>query len=338
LLKEIQQAPNQPKFHTLAGRIYMETDRLERAIESLATAIEVDPSYAEAHYYSGIVYERWSDDELAFENYYRAYELQSDQLQFLMAAAESLVALGELEQAETMILDKMRYFEHDPAMPHLLGQIAMLQNDPGKATQYLTEARVLSPDDVSLLEELAWAQYDAGEFGACLESVSLVQSQVESDRNDLEHLAARCEVMLGRTRDAHGRYLELTRTADSDPTVWIEFGTLAWELEDYRRLAQCSVRAISLAPDRYEGYMLKGLYERQQGRTEDAINQFELASELAQGDVVPLLLLGRTQEEAGNPEAALATYGLAMQLDPASNEARVLHSRLAETMRVATAE
>ena len=47
---------------------------------------------------------------------------------------------------------------------HLLGQIAMLESDPATAADCFAQARLLNPDDLLLLEELAWAQFAAGSF------------------------------------------------------------------------------------------------------------------------------------------------------------------------------
>ena len=102
-----------------------------------------------------------------------------------MAAAETLVAMGEHERAEDLLMSKIDYFEHAPAIPHLMGQIAMLRNDPELAIERFTEARVLDAENVQLLEELAWAQYEAEQFGDCIETVRRVQDKVSEQRVDL---------------------------------------------------------------------------------------------------------------------------------------------------------
>jgi tetratricopeptide (TPR) repeat protein len=103
-------------------------------------------------------------------------------------------------------------------------------------------------------------------------------------------------------------------------------------------MAQCSVRAIDLAPGRFEGYMLKGLYERQRGRRAEALRSMKQAAARAEHDVLPHLLLGRLLEEAGELRAAFDAYSAALQIDPASAEVQALHRQLKERLRVATAE
>ena len=123
--------------------------------------------------------------------------------------------------------------------------------------------------------------------------------------------------MTGSTNEAHGKYLELSRIDGADPVVWIEFGTLAWELDDYRRVAQCSVRAIALAPERFEGYMLKGLYERagQLRRRDRAVPDGECPH---RADGAAADAHGPHDGRGGQRERALRAYSNAMQKDPSS--------------------
>ncbi len=334
----IRQAPDVAEFYVLKGRIHLETHRLQQAINAFATALEKDPQSAEAHYFSGIVYQRWSDDEQSYECYARAYEIEPDNVQYLLADAEAMVALGELDPAEELVYSRLDYFENNSALRHLLGQIALLQGEPKKAAKLYSEARMLDPDNELLIEELAWAQYDAGMFGQCFETVVLLEEKSDEERTDLIHLRARCLAMLERTADAHRLYMELTRRNPTEASIWIEFGTIAWELGDYRRLAHCSVRTIALAPDRYEGYMLKGLYERHEDRLPEAVELLKKAGEFAHDAPMPHLLLGRALEESGDEEGAVIAYAEALRIDPYNADARALHSMIENKLRVAAAE
>jgi tetratricopeptide (TPR) repeat protein len=334
----IEAIPDAPEFHLLQGRILLEMNELQKAVQAFHMAVEKDDKLADAHYYAGIVFQRWSDDEKAFEHYNAAYEIDPDQVAYLIAATEALIALGEFEQARTFVEGRLDYFESNSAMRHLLGQIALFEDDRKKAARLYSEALMLDADNDALLEELAWVQYEAGLYGDCHSSVKLLQTREDQERLDLMQLEARCLTMLDRAVDAHVIYSALTRRDPSNASVWIEFGTLAWKLGDFRRVAQCGVRTMNIAPDRFEGYMLKGLYERNEGRFDEAAAELRHAAGLAKGTVLPHLLLGRTLEQAGHAREALTVYGQAMKLDPESTDARSLYSALSESMHIATAE
>ena len=377
-LREINRAiarfSEAPPYYVIQGRIYLETHQLEAALDSLNKAVElgepkdekssIQPpvhvtdsqqeklntekkeTLAQAHYFAGIVFQRWSDDEQAYRRYLKAFEIQPTNAQYLLASAESLIALGEFEMAKQLVQPKMAYFEHNAALRQLQGQIALLQGDPKQAAALYSEARLLNPDDSALLEQMMWAQYAAGMYGQCHESVKRLQQQERESagrggqagvRSDLIHLEARCLNMMGRGPEARELYIELTKLRPADPVAWTELGSLAWDLGDYRRVAMCSVQIIALAPDRYEGYMFKGINERHRGNLDEAVKLFRESSQLATDIALPHLLLGQTLEQSGQVTQAQEAYAQAMKIEPNSVEARELLRRLAEHQRLSAA-
>ncbi len=329
-----------PRYYLLKGRIFLETHQLQHALESFEAALELDPKYADAHYFTGIVFERWSDDKTAYDHYRSACELDSTSVKYLLPAAETLVAIGDLDGAREMVESKLKYFEHNAALRHLLGQIAQLEGDSDRAVGLYTQARLLNPDDVFLLEDLVWAQYDADLFSKCHGSVKQLQglSRDRADRTDLKLLEALCLTMMGRTNEARRLYVALTRSNASEPNGWIELGLLAWESGDYPRVAVCGVRVVALAPDRYEGYMLRAINEREEGRLDEAATLLLEAANRAQDTVIPHLLLGKTLEELGNRDGALAAYGEAVRVDPENPQAQAMLNEFYESARVSAAE
>jgi tetratricopeptide (TPR) repeat protein len=103
-------------------------------------------------------------------------------------------------------------------------------------------------------------------------------------------------------------------------------------------VAQASVRAISIAPDRFEGYMFKGLYEQAKGRQEQAIDLFREAAERAPRSLAPHLLLGRALENAGEPQRALEAYARALDIRPEDEEANALYRTVERRIRLAEAQ
>ncbi len=346
----IDRFPNAAQFHLLQGRIFLETHRLERALRAFDTAVELtgesrevasrrgtEPAshaetLAKAHYFSGIVFQRWSNHEQAHERYMKAAGLQESNAQYLLAAAESKIALGEYDTARELIEPRLAYFEHNAALRHLLGHIALLQGEPEFAARLFSQARLLNPDDEMLLEELAWAQYAAGLYAQCHDTIGQLHRMSTVRRADLMHLEARCLLFLERNREARDLYMELSRIAPADPEVWIELGALAWELGDMRRVAEAATRVIALAPNRYEGYALRAIYSNERGQFTDADRFLRQAIDRApgsgdeRGTALPHLLLGLVLEQQGRHEQALEMYGYALGISPDSREAKWLYS------------
>ena len=323
--RAIAMNPTWAPYRVTQGRIFLETHRLEKAIRSFEKALELRSDFPEAHYYCGIVHQRWSDDTRSYDHYMSAFEQEPDRVGYLLAAAESLVALDQLDAARHLIESKMSYFEHNAALRHLMGQIALLQDDPGGAATLYSEAWRLSPDDDTLLEELARTQYAAALYGESYKSVSqLLDRAALANRPGLKRLQARCLTALQRQLEARNLYVELTNLSPTDTELWIELGVVAWEIGDYHRMALCGARITALAPHRFEGYMLKGLNERHHGDLAEAVGLLRQAANRAEEDTLPHLLLGHVLEQTGEHAKALEAYAAALRIDPDNADAQTL--------------
>ncbi|MHC4832648.1 MAG: tetratricopeptide repeat protein [Planctomycetota bacterium] len=327
-LEDVKQAiarsPETARYHVMMGRIQLESHRLDRAFQCFEKAIELDPECHEAFYCRGIVYERWSKDELAAESHHHAFELDSSDLSYLLAAAECEVALGRLDIARSILERRMKYFENHASIHQLLGQIAMIDGDPETAVQRFRQARLLLPEDEMLLKELCRAQLAAGDLKSVLDSVRRLQLSEQTPSLGLLRLEARCLAELGRQSEARAVYTEITRQFPEETEAWVDLATAAHRLGDLRRVAQCSQRLAMLAPDRWEGPFFKGLVLRNQGRSDEAIAEFEKAIELAPEQTLPRLMLGLEQKHLGRSGEAYRAFVGSLRLEPDHPVARRL--------------
>src|SRR5688572_15942748 len=98
--KAIARYPESGEYHLMRGRILLEQGRLEQSLDAFTTSLEKNPRLADAQYFAGVIYQRWSDDEQAHTCYQAAFELQPEKVHYLLASAEALVAMGEFDRAE----------------------------------------------------------------------------------------------------------------------------------------------------------------------------------------------------------------------------------------------
>jgi len=327
----ILRTPELAKYHVLMGRIQLESHRLDRAFRCFEKAIELDPNCHEAHYCRGIVYERWSKDELAAESHHHAFELDPSELSYLLAAAECEVALGRLDVARSILERRLKYFENHAAIHQLLGQIAMIDGDPGTAVKRFRQAQLLVPEDEMVLKELCRAQLAAGDLKSSLESVRRLQLSEQTPSLGLLRLEARCLAELGRQSEARAVYTEITRQFPEESQAWVDLATAAHRLGDLRRVAQCSQELALLAPDRWEGPFFKGIVLRSQGRSDEAIAEFEKAIDLGPDETLPRLMLGLEQKHLGRTGEAYRAFVGSLKLEPDHPVAR----RLAAEVRPA---
>jgi Flp pilus assembly protein TadD len=263
-----------------------------------------------------VIYERWSNDEVAAENYHRAFEIDPTKLSYLLAAAECEVAMGNLDTARALLEPKARYFENHAAIHQLLGQIAMMQSDPDTAVERFRKAQLLLPEDRILAEELFRAQLAGGDLAGALESVRRLQLSSETPDRDLLRLEARCLAQLGRTSEARSVFVEVTRLHPEDVTAWIDLAIAAHALGDLRRLGHCAARVEMLAPDRWEAPFFRGLVARAERRSREAIEELSKATELAPEETLPRIVLGMELRSAGRNDEAYRVLAGTLRIEP----------------------
>ncbi len=301
-MKEIDEAiyrtPEEPRYWVLRGRINLEKGRLEGALSDFVKAGEVNPKFAEAFYFQGIVHERWSKQDNAVAAYRKAAELDPGKVGYSLAAAEVLVTAERYEEAQAELEPKLTYFENNAPMHQLLGKIAMLRQDPKGAASHFNRAMLIDPKLPMVLDNLVGAQFEAEQWNECLLNVRRLQREGAAGRTvELMRTEGRCLAMLGRTGDARIVFSEITRDHGEDAVAWIDLAAVSWELGDMGRVQTCGQRLMRVAPDRYEGYVFLGLVEERAGNHSTAKEWFQKASKVAEaGGQSPELLMSLAGE------------------------------------------
>lgn len=323
---------NVAKSHVLKGRILMERGELEGAIDSFNKAATLDPTFVDAPYYLGIAYERVNKREQALAAYEKAAELEPANAQYAIAASEMLIDLGRTDEAEAFLHERGAGFENNAGVRQTLGHIAMMRSDASKAVELFNEARLLAPDDNAILEDLARAQIGASQFADAESNLSrLLRSPDFKDRRDLQHLRARCLVEVDRKLEAREALIALTQgpAGAADADAWIQLGNLSYVLKDSVRARQCAARVIALAPERSDGYVLRGLQLRRDGKFKDALASFERALSLGAASDV-LILKGMALKDLNRTDEARAAFAQAMQSNPKDPAAAAMLTQVDE--------
>lgn len=333
------------KSHTLRARILMEMGRLEEAMEAARTARTIDPTFVEAHYYEGLLFERFSDYEEALASFAEAGALDPSDAQHAVAAAEMLMELGRLEEAQALLEDRRSRHTHNAGVRQTLGHLAMMRGDAARAADLFGEARLLAPEDPALAEDLARAliaceRYSEAELtlsrllerpSSATPGVKELASRREADdqgasRRDLEHMRVRCLIALQRSAEARTLLLGLTNGPEgaADAQAWIALGQVAHALKDLQRMRIAANRAIALAPDRPDGRMLLAAYRMETGDLEGALKAAHEAAARFPDDSSLRLLCGVILSELDRNDEAAQALSSALALDPKNERAAAL--------------
>lgn len=331
--------PQVAAAHVLRGRVLSERGALEESRRSFLTAESLDPANVEAQYYLGIVYERFSQPDEAMNRYKRAMDLDRANPQYVVAAAEMLVAQNKLEEADSLLVERRSDFEANAGIRQLQGQIALLRSDPAAAARALREASMLAPDDHNIREDLARAQLVAQQHSDALITLDrLLSIEANRQRRDLRSMRAQALIGLDRLGDARTELVNLTsdQAGTRDAAAWFELGKLCARMNDLDRLRFAAGRVVSLWPNRYEGFMLRGMHASLSGDTKAAIQHLDRAISLTSTDARPLILKAVLLEETGRTHEAVEVLSRAIERD-GGRDPRLMEYLAALQLREGTA-
>ena len=324
--------PENAAFHIIAGRIAMEQGKLERGLHLLDRAVELSPGLPDAHYYRGIVFQRWQRNDEARQCYQRAYDLEPDQPAYLLAVAEMLVASDLADEALQMIESKLIYFEYKAGLNAAVGGLYMMRRDFSKAIEYLYEAHMLEPDDARMLEQLAMAELVAGQASQAVRHLEqLMGDPVNSHRNDLRRTLASAYLRSGRIGDSREIYKRMTRKDPSDVESWISLGEIAWRGGDIAGTLVAANQVMNYVPQRPVGYLLAGLVWQKRNQHDRALTFFEKAYAAAPDNDMVVLLKGIAHQYVGDRQQAFLAFMEAMRRNPNNDRARQLLSHIGAT-------
>jgi tetratricopeptide (TPR) repeat protein len=325
ILGALANDPKHPKLHILAGRIALERGQLERSYKRLSLAIKYDEKMPEAYYFQGIVLQRWKQFPAAHKAYAKAFELQPDSVPFLLAMCEMMVEIDQREQAIALLNEKTSYFPQNAGVRLGLASLYRMSGDQEKAVEFYRQASLLRPDDLSVKEDLAASRMASGQFEQAVKDYEYLATKVEADRKEeLSHALADAYLAAGRFDDARQHYIDLVQRNRSDVESWIHLAEISLATDDYNAALTAASRAISLARNRHEGYLVAGIVWKKRGDTEKALVNFDRAARLAPKLADAVIMRGLTLEEAGRHEAAAQAYAEAQRRDPSDKRATSL--------------
>jgi superkiller protein 3 len=310
-------APDNAGIHLLQAKLSLEQGQLERADRELKVVLTLDPKNAEAEYFSGVVYQRWQKPDMAYECYVRASEKAPEELAYVLARAEMLVALNNPTDALSLLRDKLDFFEHNAVLHQTIGQILMDQGKYEQAVAAFNQAAVLSPDDAGVRENLAMAQFQNHQYREAAATYGrMLREDQNKQRADLWLALGECQMQTGRARDARNSFEQATEISASSTAAWLSLAKCTIQLGDTKRAELVLRKALALDAGSGEAHLMLGYVRLRQDRLPEAMGEFQKASALDSTDTVSLCMVGYVMEKTGKPEQALKYYAQALKINP----------------------
>ena len=331
LMEAIQSDPKNPRLYVLLGRVELERGRLERSMHRFDLAIELDNKISGAHYYKGIVQQRWHRYEQAQWSYNRAFELNRDNIDYLLANVEMHVANNKTDEALKLLLKHENYFESSAGLRSAIGQVYTLKGDFKSASRYFRDSLLINSSDTKTKEDYSLVLFKSGQYKQVITTINELNTTAGyRTRSDIQYALGDSYEKIGDLQNANDVYLKIVNSSESNAQAWLRLGEISWLRNDVPSTIVAARNVIKLEPKRYDGYFLAGMAAMQSGDLVESAKLFDECAMLNDEITAPLLLSGIVLEKQGLKLEAKKRFKTAVDRDPEDKRANELYASISD--------
>ncbi len=295
-----------PRHYYKAGEEFMETGRVQDAIDQFTKAIELDPNYVDAYVERALAHEESNDLEKAKEDLERALVFDNEE--------------EEIHYLAARVAYKMK--NYDASGQHL---DKALKTDPKLLEALQLQSKVLlklnNPDNALIAAKKSVIVKNNAESNYCLGMVNeALKNYKEAGRNyekaiskDKEYLPAclalaSLHLKLGKTEDALDQCNKvITLKPKNTEARLIRSRIYAKQLEYPKAIDDIS-KNILVDADNPAWYLARGSYYQEFTQHMSAVNDFTKVILLDESNAEAYYKRAHSYEQTGNFEAAIKDY------------------------------
>jgi len=309
--------PTNVHMRVLSARLLIESGELEVAARELAGAQKLDEKNAEIDYLNGLIQQRWQQPKMALQSYEAASRKNPSELAYVLARAETLVALERTDDAVRLLQDQSATFEHSAVLRDAMGQLLVQQRKYSQAVDVLRQASILATGEPKIREHLALALYYDKQYAQAQDALTrATREEPFASRPDLLSARGECELALDRLPEARATFERVTQLRAGDAKAWLNLAKVAMGQADVARADASLRRAVALDPQSAETQLMLGYVRLRQGRLTDAMAAFDRAATLDPGDSTGVVMSGYVMHLSGRDDDAMRQYGRALKIKP----------------------
>jgi len=307
--------PTSAPAHILAAKLNLEKGELVAAKESLDAAVKYGGVTPEISYLSGVIAQRYGDLDAALAYYQEAAERAPHCAAYVVAQAETLTALGRLNEALDLIQARRTDFERNATLRALAGDIHTILGQYEAASDAYREAVLLAPDDPVFRLELGMALARARRDEEAIKVLAPVLSQKRDAPWSARLALGRAYLARDNPSEAREVFRDATRVFPGEAEPWSWLARAALASGDLITARHASEKATSLSPKDAAAWLMLGYVSQRQKDYAFARRALESALKLDPGDPLAHCLLGQVLDAEGRKDQALLQYRQAIQAD-----------------------
>lgn len=343
-------ARREPQAYVLMTRLRLEQGKLVEAREAIRLAVELTRADPEVWYWQGVVLQRYGEFEEALHSYQSAAALAPNKPEYLLAEAETLVALGRPAEALARVEARIDDFDSSAPLRLLAAKLDRSLGLRGPATDHARAALRLSEQDTRTAIDVADILYWAERYA---EVVDLLQPLAERSADGSKATTpqpgtaaaapapkpfvlpasgcvqlASALLKLDRTRDALEALKPVLDGPDASLNAWSLAARARLLLGEPDTAAQLIAAAHRRFPATKESLLLASSIALQRRALDEAAALADQAAEMKPRDATSFCLLGTIFERQGQTEEARCRFARALEVEPGSPLAKALLAAL----------
>lgn len=235
-------------FQTALAEIEKEKPDFTVAVTNLRTAVELEPTFAEAHYNLGILLMELDQSEQAIEPLEQAKAIDPEVLDYTVALGRAYAATGDTDRAEPLFLEVVAREPNNLAAKNNLAALNLQRGDIEEALNYVHE--ILREDDQNApaikTMGLVYQRQDNRSLAKYMFNKAVKIKDDDADLHNNLGLVFMSEDDVPRAVDSFQKAIEL------DPNYLearLNLGSILLEYLDYERANEQFVEAVRISPN-----------------------------------------------------------------------------------------
>lgn len=349
-------------FRSRIGLIFalLAQNKDDQALPHVEGMLKANAQHPMPNYLRGLLAFRKKDYTVAAEYLGKSNTAGPDNQDVLAILAATHYALGNMEQAETLLTKHLAVVPNDQQSSKLLAATRLKLKSPDKAAEVLNAAIKLAPADADMLAMLGAAATMKGDFRegrAYLKKASdarpddsslrvrLAESYLAegNEKQAIEELeligdvgdsTLRTKMLIAlsrvKNRDIDGALsmaIELAKQHAKNPAPQNLIGSLYLMKKDVLTARKHFDLALQIEPDFVPAMLNVGRIDQQAGKLKQARQYFEKITTLQPNHALALVSLAQIEEKESHPDKALALLEKARETNPSAIQPRLLLAR-----------
>ena len=308
--------PKAPNPQVLRAKILLERGQTAAASEALDIALHNGGDTPETDYLSGLIAQRYNQLDNALAWYQRASQRDSMNAPYVVAVAETLVALDRASEALDLVRSRWTDFEQNTTLRALAGDIYMMLARYEEAADAYREAARMSPEDQRLQYQLgmALAQSNHPEEAATV-LTPLVERAEQPEASALAALG-RARLTLNQPEVAKPFLKQAAETEQNNARYWALLAQASLASNDLLTARRAAGRAVQVDPAGTDNAILLAYVCCAQRDYPAAIGTLQTVVEKNPTDLLALYLLAQAGAGQGATALVRDCCERALRVDP----------------------